>query len=137
MPVTLKSRIPEIAASIPLRTGAAIKVGVEAMAADAKAVAPDPAPTGQYLKASIEARSGDIEYGRDAAFAPSAAEHGFATPLGRQLVTENAYGIYAAWYWHFVEYGTSRSVAKPFITPAVEAGTPALLAEVKASLRSL
>ena len=59
------------------------------------------------------------------------------------------YGVYADWYWHFVEYGTFASpekpagwrtipsAAKPFLTPAGEMGRAKLQNQVAKKLRNL
>lgn len=113
MPAKLESRLPEIAAAIPIKVGEAIRQGAENIARDAAArapVAPDVAhglPPGT-LRDSIEARSSE--------------------GVGQ------VYGIYSAWYWHFPEYGTRYFAAEPFMVPAAEAGIPELLSNVKAAL---
>lgn len=55
---------------------------------------------------------------------------------------DKGYGIYAAWYWFYAEFGTSgpgehHESPRPYMIPAVEAGREALDAEVEAALRNL
>jgi HK97 gp10 family phage protein len=45
--------------------------------------------------------------------------------------------IKAAWYWFFVEFGTSHSPAKPFMIPAAEANRDNLARDVSAELKRL
>src|SRR5688500_8344410 len=108
MPATLKSRFPQITASIPIRVGVAVRAGTERMADTARANAPDRPPLGEGLPEPIEARDG-----------------------------EDGYGIYAAFYYHFNEFGTVTQPARPFMLPAVEAGKDELEAGVAAVLRKL
>ena len=42
-----------------------------------------------------------------------------------------------AWYWHFVEYGTVRMGAKPFIRPAAELEAPIFERRIKDIARRL
>jgi HK97 gp10 family phage protein len=72
---------------------------------------------------SLEARYGGFIASQT--FAAMARQQGVAGVTGRtgksgQRV-RNAYGIWAAWYYFFVEFGTAHSAAKPFLIPAVEA----------------
>lgn len=108
MPATLKSRFPQIQAALPIQVGAALRAGTEGVAARARAAAPDRPPLGKGLPDSIEARDG-----------------------------EDGYGIYAAYWWYFNEFGTVRQPARPFMLPAVEAGRGELEGLVAASLRRL
>jgi HK97 gp10 family phage protein len=108
MPATLKSRLPQIAASLPVRVGAAVHAGSEGIAERARVTAPDRPPIGEGLPESIEARDG-----------------------------EQGYGIYAAFYYRFNEFGTVKQAARPFMIPAAEAGKDELVAGVRAALRGL
>jgi HK97 gp10 family phage protein len=108
MPAKLTSRIPQIQASLPVRVGGAIRAGTERIEQRAKAAAPDRPPLGEGLVESIEARDG-----------------------------EDGYGIYAAWYWHFNEFGTTTQPARPFMLPAAEAEVDNIQAGVVAVLRKL
>lgn len=139
MPAKLKSRLPEIAAAIPVRAGAAIHAGLEPIAAAAKAAAPDRPPYGQFLKESIEVRSGEFSYGGRSRFGAVAGQYGFEAPLKASSVVEGqvGYGIWASWYAEFVEGGTSRAAPRPFLMPAMEAGKDELVAGVTAALRAL
>lgn len=138
MPATLESRFPQIVAELSVKVGAAIKEGTEGIAEAAKANAPDPPPYGKYLKESIEARSGDFSYGARSAFGQNeASKYGFSVPVGRQVVTEIAYGVWSSWYSPFVEFGTSHSAPHPFLMPAAEEGLPEVVGLVNAALKSL
>jgi HK97 gp10 family phage protein len=108
MPAKLTSRLPQIAASIPVRVGAAVREGTEGIAAEARTFAPDRTPLGQGLPDSIEARDG-----------------------------EDGYGIYANFYWRFNEFGTTRQAARPFMIPALERGKDEVANLVTAALRGL
>jgi HK97 gp10 family phage protein len=105
----LKSRIPEIAAELDPRVQATIHHGVQQMADKASRDAPDAPPAYQGLPASIEAK-----------------ERG-----------PSSWGIYAAWYWFFPEFGTRSQAAQPYMIPAVESEMPKLLAELRTTLRHL
>lgn len=107
MAATLESRFPEIIAELRPKVSAAVKVSAETIAEDAGAAAPV-GPTGE-LGQSIEARNEGV------------AE----------------YGIYAAWYWFFPEFGTAHSAPEPYMLPAVEANKLPFEAEVTAVLRGL
>lgn len=145
MPAILKSRLPQVAAQIPVRAGQAIKEGVEGMADEARANAPDRTPWGEGLPESIQARSGEFEYGNRARFAEVAGQHGFTTPTSKKTIAENGYGLWAAWYWEFLEFGVvgagrgnkNNFPPRPFVWPAVERELPETIARVRASLRSL
>ena len=59
-------------------------------------------------------------------------------PTGTSVGVFEAYGLWAAWYWFFVEFGTQRGVdAHPFIMPAYEAHRDDIVKGVAAALRSL
>lgn len=38
------------------------------------------------------------------------------------------------WYWRFIEFGTSRTQARPFLRPALESNTEKVLSEVVAEM---
>lgn len=113
-----KSRLPRIARKLPFIAEAITKRTTEAIAKSAAERAPVGA-TGE-LKKSIEARSAEFDYGARSEIGKNAASLGLAIPSSRGMQSVQAYGVWAAWYWFFVEYGTSRQGAQPFITPAVE-----------------
>lgn len=46
-------------------------------------------------------------------------------------------GIYAAWYAHFVEFGTTSAPAHPFLIPALESGRAELVSLVSSELKRL
>lgn len=150
MPVTLKNRIPQIQASLPLRVGAAVRETAEAIADKAAQDAPDRDPRWKGLPESIEARSGEISYGHRSAFGTHAAALGFTAPTvenaSRQagvplkrstVVSDVAYGVWAAWYWHFPEFGTAEVAARPYMMPAAEAEREGLEHRARAALRRL
>jgi HK97 gp10 family phage protein len=116
----MKSRLPQIQHKLPAAVNAALKDGADRIVEGAKLRAP--VRTGA-LKESIESRPGVFEIrGRPA----------------------QGYGIYAAWYYHFVEWGTEahgegggNAPAQPFMVPAAEAERPRLLADIKKALGDL
>lgn len=147
MAATLKSRIPHINAALSLRVGSAIHAGVEKMAKDAKSRAPDRHPYGEGLPESIEARSGEFSYGDRSAFGAGGADSvatsvGFAAAVKQPgtrstVVTQQAYGVWGAWYSHFLEFGTTHAAPRPFLRPAFEANKEDIEALVSAALRGL
>lgn len=50
-------------------------------------------------------------------------------------ITHGKSARYDAWYWRFVEYGTTKLSAKPFIGPVVERWRPIYRKELEAELR--
>lgn len=137
MTASYKSRIPAVVASLPLAVGRPIKDGAENIASAAKVNAPDRPPPFSGLPESIEAKPGDITFGKQAAFAKVSGGMGLGTPVGRSLATATTYGVWAAWYWHFLEFGTVKAAPRPFMLPAAEAQMPAIVAEVQAALKAL
>lgn len=122
MPAVLKSRFPEITTSLPLKARAAIQAGTERIAADARHRAPVSHDVHHgyqpgSLRDSIEARSGSAEAG---------------VVSGTEV-----YGIFAAWYYRFPEFGTRYFAAEPFIVPAAESGKAEVAAAVTEAMRSL
>jgi HK97 gp10 family phage protein len=92
------------------------------------------------LKDSIEARTSQIAFGGRSRFYQSGTSQalGFSGHLRPQDQAHGtAFGIWAAWYYHFVEFGTSRQAPQPFLMPAVEAGKDELAATVQAALKTL
>lgn len=130
---------------MPLQVGLAVREVVEIMAADAKAAAPATEPhhegAEQYppgsLKNSIEARSGTLSFGGRSRFASQASSFGFQTPGSRGKTSTEAYGIWAAWYYLFTEFGTVNMAATPWLMPAVEAHRAELETIGRAALVSL
>lgn len=137
MSATLKSRLPMIAHELPLAVDDAVQKAAEGMAREAASNAPDAPPQWQGLPESIEARRGTFKYGARSGFAPIASGLGFRTPSSKRVVTESAYGIYAAWYWYFLEFGTVKSPPRPYMMPAVESGRAELYGLVATELRRL
>lgn len=88
--VKLESRIPQIIANVASGVHAANRASAERIARDAKGRV---ARNTGALAASIEARDAE---GSD-----------------MHVVADE-------WYAHFIEYGTSRQGARPFMTPAAE-----------------
>ena len=119
MAASLKSRLPEIAASLRPRVGAGVKAGAELIAGRAAAKAPDRTPFGAGLVASIHTeRKGAAEY---------------AVIAGDEDV----------FYGHFVEFGTEAgkrgypTPAQPFLIPAAEESVEEIEALVTGVLRGL
>lgn len=109
----MKSRLPQIEKQLAPAVNKALGEAAERIAAQAKANAP--VRTGA-LKNSIEAKPGVFRVRERPA---------------------QGYGIYAAWYWFFQEFGTVNQAAQPFMVPAAEAERLKLLADVKRALGNL
>lgn len=96
MTVTLTSRIPQVAASLPVRLDKALEAGANLIEGRAKVLAPDAPPLGEGLVDAIHSRDqGGLEW----------------AVVG---------GNDAAWYGHFLELGTVKMAPQPFLTPAFE-----------------
>lgn len=113
MPATLKSRFPEIEASLRPRVGAAVKAGAEVVAGRASARVPDAPPLAEGLVAAISVEREDV------------AE--YAIVAGNSEV----------FYGHMVEHGTSHSAPQPFLVPSLEESEQEIVALVTAALRGL
>lgn len=106
------SRLPEIAAALPLLVDRGLAAGAELVVNSAKDRVPvgDPTP---HLKDRINAKRAGrgkyIVYGGDG----------------------------EAWWGHFVEHGTSHSAPEPFLVPALEEERDPILALVTEELRGL
>lgn len=109
MPATLKSRIPEITASLTPRTREALRPGAEMISVEAKGRVP--VETGALRNA--------IHVEPDQA--------GWAVVAGDQK----------AFYGHIVENGSVHAPPHPFLVPALESQKEAVVAEVVAALRRL
>ncbi len=107
MPVTLKSRLPEIEKALPLKVGEAIHRGTERIAKDAQSRA-------------------DAQYHGDDNFNIEAGES-----EGRYGILADWYWFFGEFGTHRPQ------PARPFMIPAVEAGKDALVADVEATLRDL
>ncbi len=109
MPATLKSRIPEIIATLPPEVEQALRPGAEAIATEAKARVP-------------------VETGtlRDAIHVEKVDE-GFSIVAG----DNNAF------YGHIVENGSVYTPAHPFLIPSAESQRMAVAAFVQAVLRTI
>jgi HK97 gp10 family phage protein len=46
-------------------------------------------------------------------------------------------GISMAFYWYFLEYGTTKMGARPFVRPSIESSYGQLYADVQEALRTL
>jgi HK97 gp10 family phage protein len=113
--VTLKSRLPTIAAELRPRVSAAVKKGAEAVAEDARQrVALGPPPT--HIK-------DHIEVGRHEA----AGYYVAATARDERGIP----------YAHMHEFGTVNHAPYPFLIPALEAQAEGIETLVAASLRAL
>ena len=110
MASSYKSRIPEIAATLDARIIAAMRTAVEAVEMDAKARVP--------------VASGEL---RDAIHIETEDRNSVSVVAGDDNV----------FYGHFVEHGTSRVPARPFLVPALEAKREEILASVNAVLKTL
>jgi HK97 gp10 family phage protein len=109
MPATLKSRFPQIIVSLDPRAEAAIGLGVQAIAAEAKARVP--------------VESGAL---RDAI-------HVERDEDGWNIIA----GDDEAFYGHIVEHGSVSTPPRPFLVPAAEAHKDSIAAAVTAALRAL
>ena len=98
---------PKIAAELPAKTGAAVTETATAIESAAKAAVPVLTGT---LQASIQAE-----------------------PTGPSTATVSASAPYAG----FVEYGTGRGPAQPFLTPAAHQQEPALITRIQAALGTM
>lgn len=106
---TYTSRIPEIAATLDARVVAAMRIAVEEVELEAKSRVPT--ATGRLRDAihtELDGNSVSVIAGDDSTF-----------------------------YGHFVEHGTSRVAARPFLVPALESHREDILASVNAALRAL
>lgn len=113
MPATLKSRIPEITASLTPRTRAALRPGAEMIAIEAKERCPRTSGAGPHLQDAIHVEPD---------------EAGWAVVAGNETV----------FYGHMVENGGAINRAPhPFLVPALESRKEAVVAEVVAALRRL
>lgn len=109
MPVTLKSRIPQIALSLEPRVQAAMRVGAEGIV--------------QEAKVRVPVETGNL---RDAIHVEK-AEAGWSVVAGNTT----------AFYGHIVENGSVLSAPHPFLVPAAESQKEAVAAAVTAALRRL
>lgn len=109
MPYTLKSRIPEIIAELPVSVDAAIKEGAEAIAEDAQERVPVDSGA---LREAIHVEK---------------IEGGYSVVAG----DDNAF------YGHIVEHGGVRTPPRPFLIPAFEANVDALVEGVEEALEDL
>ena len=121
MPVTLKSRFPQIIAGLDPRVNAATKAGAEVIKEAAKVRVPDAPPQGEGLVDAIEVHSTEDVY------AGAGTEGGWLVVAGD---SDHFYG-------HMLEFGTSHSAAKPFLIPATEESKPEVVALVSAALKTL
>ena len=113
MAASLKSRLPAIAAELRPRVSAAVSSGVELVVERAASKAPDRTPYGEGLVAAIhKERTGPAEY---------------AVLAGDEDV----------FYGHFLEFGTTKTSAQPFLVPALEESKDDIEAIVTAALRGL
>lgn len=108
MPATLTSRLPQITVEMQAKVAVAEKAGAELVAERARERAPDAPPMGEGLVEAIHAE-----------------QH----PEGSYVLTD--------WKAHFLEFGTSKMAAQPFLIPAAEESTDAVAALVTAALRGL
>ena len=105
--VTLKSRLPTVAAELRPRVGRAVKATAQDIEEDARQRAP--VDTGALRDSLETSRAG-------------AASYRVGTPL---------------FYSRFVELGTVHAAAKPFLIPAAEAHTEEAVERVELVLRVL
>lgn len=102
------NRIPQLIAAVEANARTGVKKHAEKIASDARSRAP--VATG-YLRSSIKAES--LETGKSA-----------------QIVVGAEYG-------RFVEYGTYKMAARPFLTPALEADKAAFFTDMGKGLIKL
>lgn len=118
---TLKSRLPQIAASLRPRVSAGVKVGAGRVAAAAEERAPE-------LEAATSERDpGEL---RDSIKVVRRAGAAYTV----QVTAQDDHGLY--WGW-FQEFGRVGQAAQPFLVPALEAERDAVTADVAASLHEL
>ena len=110
MSVTLKSRLPQIAAELRPRVSAAVKDSAEQVAEAAKARVP--VDTGRLRDAIHVERKGPAEYAVVA-------------------------GDNQAWYGHLIEHGTTRQPPRPFLVPTLEEQRQPIELAITVVLRSL
>ena len=106
----LKSRLPEIATGLQAKVDAALAVGANRVAAEARDRVP--VNSGALRDAIRVEHDGPGEY----------------TVLA---------GDNDAFYGHLVEFGTSLTPARPFLIPAVESRRGDVLDDVKRALKGL
>lgn len=111
--VTLKSRLPEIAAELRPRVSAAVKETAEVVAAEARARVP--------------VDSGDL---KDSITVTRKEAAGYS--VNAEAQDDN--GLYYGW---FQEFGTRYDPPQPFLIPALEANHATAEQFIAASLRSL
>lgn len=109
----LKSRIPMIAAGLPVLVDRAVEEAADKIVESAKVRVPDRAPVGEGLIAAI---------------------HTERRGVGERAVVA---GDGDHWYGHLVEYGTTHSAPKPFLVPAAEETRPVFVSLVQAALEAL
>jgi HK97 gp10 family phage protein len=97
----VENRIPALIAAVEANARAAVKAHADKIASDARARAP--VQTG-YLRSSIHSES--VSTGKEA-----------------QIIVGAEYG-------RFVEYGTYKMAAQPFLNPALEADKAAYFADM-------
>lgn len=108
MPAKLTSRLPAIAASLQPRVNVAVHQGAELVASRAKDKAPDAPPIGEGLVEDIH-----VEDNEDGSY------------------------VLTNWMAHFLEFGTVKMAAQPFLIPAAEESKDEVAAGVTAALRTL
>jgi HK97 gp10 family phage protein len=110
MGASLKSRLPEIAAELRPKAGAAVKAGAELIAADARA--------------RVHVRSGELQ-NRIHVERRAGAEYSVVA------------GDEEAFYGHILEGGSDIAPPYPFLTPAFEENQDEVVKLVQASLKTL
>jgi HK97 gp10 family phage protein len=105
-----RSKLPLIAAEIPVKLDATAAAGAEMIAAAAQDRVP--VRTGALRDAIHVERTGVAEY---------------------EVIAGNA----QVFYGHIVEHGGAYTPARPFMTPALEASKPEILKAARIALRSL
>lgn len=108
----LKSRLPEIAATLPGRVDAALKAGADLVAEDA------------IVRVHPHRLGGELE---DAIHVDDRQREGIYVIAGDDT----------AFYGHLVEHGTSHSAPYPFLVPALEANQDRIEHLVRESLGHL
>lgn len=116
--VEFKSRLPEIMAKLPAITHETAVRGAEKI----------------RDRAEEKAR---MQYDKGAAHTPR-EESDPSRPFNIEAGSLNEGGaVFADWYYHFGEFGTSRQPARPFLIPALEEIFPEIWGEAGAAIKEL
>lgn len=113
MTAIVKSRFPEVIATLGPRLSAALGAGAEIIAEEAAERVSDQPVIGEGLVSAIHVeKTGELEF----AVVGGDDEH---------------------WYGHFLEFGTSHSAPRPFLVPALDAKRDNVVELAAVALRGL